>query len=112
MRLAWGHNDEDNMGPPYPAFHGRGQMDICSASDPLALTSGALLEEVTVNYQTYGNLNNAGDNAILVCHALTAGSLVGTLEEEDKEKGWWEPLVGPGKALDTNKYFVICINAL
>ncbi|NLC10800.1 MAG: homoserine O-acetyltransferase [Firmicutes bacterium] len=87
-------------------------MELHSFRGPLLLTSGAILEEVTVNYQVYGQLNSSRDNAILVCHALTAGSLVASVDDPEKEPGWWDPLVGPGRALDTNKYFIICSNVL
>ncbi len=78
----------------------------------MLLESGEALSSVTVNYQTYGELNREGDNAIYIGHALTGSPLVGSPPSEDKESGWWEALVGPDKAIDTNRYFVVCSNIL
>lgn len=79
--------------------------------DPLKLELGGMLQEVTVTYETYGRLNEAKDNAILICHALSGDSHVARHDPED-DPGWWDIMVGPGKAIDTNRYFVICPNAL
>lgn len=77
------------------------------------LESGARLPEVTVAYETYGQLNAEGTNAVLVLHALTGDAHVaGKHDPQDKLPGWWDPLVGPGRAIDTNKYFVVCSNVL
>ena len=62
-------------------------------------------------YQTYGELNEAKDNAILICHALSGNHHVAGLSEDDK-KGWWDDMVGPNKAFDTNKYFIVGCNNL
>ena len=62
-------------------------------------------------YQTYGELNEAKDNAILICHALSGNHHVAGLSEDDK-KGWWDDMVGPDKAFDTNKYFIVGCNNL
>jgi homoserine O-acetyltransferase len=78
---------------------------------PLALELGGELEGVTVAYETYGELNAAGDNAVLISHAISGDSHVASHDEED-DPGWWEIVVGPGKAIDTNKYYVICPNLL
>jgi len=78
------------------------------------LESGAILSPVTVAYETYGTLSRSRDNAVLVCHALSgdahAAGYYGT--EEDEKPGWWDILIGPGKPLDTDRYFVICSNFL
>jgi homoserine O-acetyltransferase len=80
---------------------------------PWPLECGKMLPEVTIAYETYGSLNSAGDNAILVCHALTGDAhAAGMHTESDRVPGWWEPLIGPGKALDTDKFFVVCSNVL
>lgn len=80
-------------------------------AEPLPLKSGAVLRDYTLVYETYGTLNAACDNAVLVCHALNASHHVaGTYEGQPKSEGWWDNLVGPGKPLDTNRFFVIGIN--
>lgn len=78
---------------------------------PLALELGGQLASVTVAYETYGELNAARDNAILVCHAISGDSHVARHDEQD-DPGWWDIAVGPGKAIDTSRYFVICPNLL
>jgi homoserine O-acetyltransferase len=97
--------------------------------NPLKLESGEIVPRVQVAYQTYGKLNESGDNAILICHALTgnahaAGILAGEEFDSDSnpdllnqyskvyagKPGWWDPLIGPDKVFDTNKFFVICPN--
>ena len=78
---------------------------------PLPLASGASLRDYTLVYETYGTLNADKSNAVLVCHALNASHHVaGTYAGQDKSEGWWDNLVGPGKPLDTNRFFVIGVN--
>jgi homoserine O-acetyltransferase len=79
--------------------------------EPLQLERGGELPEITVVYETYGKLNERRDNAVLICHALSGDSHVASHDETD-DPGWWEILVGPGKPVDTDKYFVICPNVL
>ena len=80
---------------------------------PLYLESGRILEPYDIVYETYGELNEAKDNVVLVCHALSGDAHVaGKHHPDDKKLGWWDAMVGPGKAIDTNKYFVICSNIL
>ena len=84
-----------------------------SFSAPLPLRSGATLADYTLVYETYGQLNPAKSNAVLVCHALNASHHVaGTYAGQDKSEGWWDNLVGPGKPLDTRQFFVIGVNNL
>jgi len=78
---------------------------------PLALELGGTLHDVTVVYETYGRLNAARDNAVLICHALSGDSHVARHDQAD-DPGWWDIVVGPGKPIDTDKYFVICPNIL
>src|ERR1700709_1734724 len=79
----------------------------------LTLESGGRLGPINVAYETYGELSPAKDNAIFVCHALTGDAHVAGRHAVDSRKsGWWDGLIGPGKALDTTKYFVICANVL
>lgn len=80
---------------------------------PLRLECGAPLAPVSVAYETYGTLNAEGTNAILICHALTANAhAAGYHSPADKTPGWWDGLIGPRRAFDTTKYFVICPNLL
>ena len=82
-------------------------------AEPLPLQSGASLSDYTLVYETYGTLNADGSNAVLVCHALNASHHVaGTYEGKAKSEGWWDNMVGPGKALDTDRVFVIGVNNL
>lgn len=78
----------------------------------LALDSGANLSPVNVGYMTYGSLNADRSNAILICHALTGEQYVASEHPITGKPGWWERLVGPGKLVDTDKYFVVCSNVL
>ncbi len=80
---------------------------------PLPLRSGASIRDYELVYETYGRLNADKSNAVLVCHALNASHHVaGTYAGQDKSEGWWDNLVGPGKPLDTDRFFVIGINNL
>jgi homoserine O-acetyltransferase len=78
---------------------------------PLQLELGGHLDGVTVAYETYGELEAGRDNAVLVCHAISGDSHVARHDEQD-DPGWWDIVVGPGKPLDTNRYFVVCPNLL
>jgi len=81
--------------------------------DPMKLDSGAVLGPVTIAYETYGKINRDASNAVLVAHALTGDShAAGSYNETDPKPGWWDIMIGPGKGIDTNKYFVICSNVL
>jgi homoserine O-acetyltransferase/O-succinyltransferase len=79
--------------------------------EPLQLELGEQLPEVTVAFETYGQLSPQRDNAVLICHALTGDSHVARHDPDD-DAGWWDILVGPGKPVDTDRYFVICSNIL
>lgn len=80
-------------------------------TEPLPLQSGALLVDYALTYETYGRLNADKSNAVLVCHALNASHHVaGTYEGQARSEGWWDNLVGPGKPLDTDRFFVIGVN--
>jgi homoserine O-acetyltransferase len=82
-----------------------------SFAQPLPLRSGAVLRDYQLMYETYGTLNEARSNAVLVCHALNASHHVaGVYEGDPKSTGWWDNLVGPGKPLDTERFFVIGVN--
>lgn len=80
---------------------------------PLALANGRTLERYDIVYETYGHLNNAKDNAILICHALSGHHhAAGFHHEDDKRPGWWNHYIGPNKAIDTNRFFVVVPNNL
>ena len=81
--------------------------------EPIALKSGARLDSYELAYETYGTLNAARDNAVLVCHALNASHHVAGVYADDPENvGWWDNLIGPGKPVDTNRFFVVGVNNL
>lgn len=81
-------------------------------TDKLMLESGKSLSPVTLAYETYGRLDQKKENAILITHALSGDAHAAGYHEGDDEPGWWESMIGPGKAFDTDKYFVICSNIL
>jgi homoserine O-acetyltransferase/O-succinyltransferase len=87
---------------------------ICSLPDGLDLVSGRRLEHVDIAYETWGELDPTGTNAVLICHALSGDAHVAAGKDRPGKArpGWWETMVGPGKAIDTSKYFVICSNVL
>jgi len=81
--------------------------------EPIALKSGARLDAYELAYETYGTLNAARSNAVLVCHALNASHHVAGVYADDAENvGWWDNLIGPGKPVDTNRFFVVGVNNL
>ncbi len=81
-------------------------------SHDLILEGGERLKNITIAYETYGKLNKEKSNAIMVCHALSGDAHAAGWHEGDRKPGWWDIIIGPGKALDTNKYFIICSNVL
>ncbi|RYD38580.1 MAG: homoserine O-acetyltransferase [Verrucomicrobiaceae bacterium] len=95
---------------------------IGSSDEPVRLRDGAMLPGVTLAYETHGELNADGSNAILLCHALSgshhAAGITRSIEgldglwQPELHDGWWENMIGPGKAVDTGKYFIICANYL
>ena len=87
---------------------------VMKFSEPLLLSSGESLDEYQLTFETYGQLNKEKSNAVLICHALNASHHVaGVYEGEGKTNiGWWDSMIGPNKAVDTNKFFVIGVNNL
>jgi len=84
-----------------------------SFSDPLQLTCGKALAPYELVYETYGALNAAADNAVLICHALSGHHHAAGYHSADERKpGWWDSCIGPGKAIDTNRFFVVSLNNL
>src|SRR2546430_5024738 len=80
--------------------------------DSLALDNGAVLSPVDVAYQSYGSLNARKTNAILVLHAFSGDAQAAGISPETGKPGWWDNMIGRGKAFDTDRYFVICSNVL
>jgi len=88
-------------------------MRVVDVDAPLRLKCGKTLGPIDVAYETYGQLNEAKDNVILICHALSGNAHVaGVHSEDDSKPGWWDVMVGPGKPIDTDKYCVVCSNFL
>jgi len=81
-------------------------------TNPLYLESGRILEPYDIVYETYGTLNEAKDNVIVICHALTGSHHAAGTYEGDNKAGWWDGFIGQGKAVDTDKFFVICTNVI
>ena len=108
---------ETNQPTRFPADSvGLVETQYFTFADPpgeLPLESGRSLGPITLAYETYGRLDAARDNALLVVHALSGDAHVaGYHSPDDKQPGWWDVVVGPGKPLDTNRYFVICSNVI
>jgi homoserine O-acetyltransferase len=83
-----------------------------AADQPLKLDAGVSIAPFQIAYQTYGTLNADRTNAVLVCHALTGDQHVANVHPVTRKPGWWETMVGPGKPIDTERYFVICPNVV
>jgi homoserine O-acetyltransferase len=79
---------------------------------PFRLESGDIMSHLEIAYETYGTLNTTADNAILIEHALSGNAHAAFFHESDTKPGWWDVMIGPGKAFDTDKYYVICTNVL
>ena len=98
-----------------PHFTGKADIRIGSQTarlGPLTLDCGAMLPEIAVAYRTHGMLNAEKSNAILVCHALTGDQYAACANPVTGKPGWWAEVVGPGRAIDTNRYFVVCSNVV
>ena len=88
------------------------QTESVTFETPMILECGVSLTPVTIAYQTYGKLNAGRSNAVLICHALSGDAHAAGVDPESKTKGWWDTVIGPGKAFDTDRYFVICSNVI
>ncbi len=99
-------------------FSNEGEVGVVEYQDfisrkPFQFESGGSIPELCLRYETYGRLNEAKDNAVLLCHALTGNHhAAGVHSIDERKQGWWNFMVGPGKPIDTSKYFVICSNVL
>ena len=91
---------------------GKVATQFAEVPEGIQLESGARLSHLRIAYETYGTLNRDRSNAILICHALSGDAHAAGISEEDGRKGWWDIAIGPGKAFDTDRYFVICSNVL
>jgi homoserine O-acetyltransferase/O-succinyltransferase len=87
-------------------------VEVFGPDQPLGLDAGVSLSPFQVAYQSYGSLNADRSNAVLVCHALTGDQHVFSRHPITGKPGWWEIMVGPGKPIDTRRYFVLCVNVL
>jgi len=97
--------------------HGKSEIGIvqtrhATVAETLVLESGERLGPVTLAYETYGELNAERSNGVLICHALSGDAHVAGYHKGERKPGWWHEMVGPGRAFDTEKYFVICSNVL
>ena len=81
-------------------------------TNPLYLESGRILEPYDITYETYGTINDDKSNVIVICHALTGSHHCAGLYKDENKAGWWDGLIGSGKTIDTDKYFVICSNVI
>src|SRR5713226_2958480 len=97
---------------PQEADHPNSLVALFGLNQPLKLDCGIDLSPFQIAYQTYGELNADRSNAILVCHALTGDQHVANVHPVTGKPGWWETMVGPGKPIDTERYFVICPNVV
>ncbi|HSP96502.1 MAG TPA: homoserine O-acetyltransferase [Candidatus Dormibacteraeota bacterium] len=105
--MADSFHSSDSVRSAAPLAH----VQSVTFDEPLTLALGGSLPSVTVAYETYGQLSAARDNAVLVCHAISGDSHVARHDADDLP-GWWELMVGPGKPIDTERWFVICANVL
>jgi len=87
-------------------------LTFCEPPNELTLKSGVKLGPITLAYETYGELNQDKSNAIFIFHSLTADAHAAFYHKDAKKPGWWDKMIGPGKAFDTDKYFIICSNCL
>ena len=95
-----------------PQSVGRVTPQVAHFAEPLTLRSGGVLPAYDLVYETYGQLNAGASNAVLVCHALSGSHHVAGHYDDAASVGWWDNLVGPGKPLDTRKFFVVGVNNL
>lgn len=118
--------EPDNLLIPKTEF-----LNLFNSSNPFFTEDGAVINNIEIAFQTYGRLNEEGTNAVIICHALTGNSHAAGIISNDEllnsnqyeflykynnmyldKPGWWDPLIGPNKVIDTNKYFVVCSNIL
>jgi homoserine O-acetyltransferase/O-succinyltransferase len=112
-------DDDDALpGGRSPQAAARGDVGLVAPRDfvherPFAFKNGQTLPGFTLRYETYGTLSATRDNAVLICHALSGDHhCAGWHAKEDRKPGWWDNLIGPGRAVDTERFFVVCANVL
>ena len=86
--------------------------DVAEIKSPLKLVSGKVIDEYNLKYETYGVLNKEMNNAVLICHALSGNHHAAGCYKNENKPGWWDNMIGPGKPIDTNKLYVVCLNNL
>ena len=86
--------------------------DVAEIKSPLKLASGNVIDEYNLKYETYGMLNKEKNNAVLICHALSGNHHAAGCYKNENKPGWWDNMIGPGKPIDTNKLYVVCLNNL
>ena len=86
--------------------------DVAEIKSSLTLVSGKVIDEYNLKYETYGMLNKEKNNAVLICHALSGNHHAAGCYKNEKKPGWWDNMIGPGKPIDTNKLYVVCLNNL
>lgn len=104
-------NVTHQFGPSYKKI-AVGKVMHVAEKEPLKLDCGKEISDFPLAYQTYGTLNQQKDNAILVCHGLTGDQYLATKHPVTGKPGWWQTIVGAGEILDTDRYFIVCINVL
>lgn len=109
MALNPGERESADAAPPPWITHARVTF---GPEKPLTLDNGEVLSPVTVAYSTYGALNAERTNAILICHALSGDQYVASANVQTGRPGWWETMVGPGRPIDTDRFFVVCANVI
>ncbi|HWA11202.1 MAG TPA: homoserine O-acetyltransferase [Opitutaceae bacterium] len=108
---------DSTVTPPGAAAPAGGEIGLVTPHDfhhraAFTFDSGQTLPGFTLRYETYGQLNAARDNTIVICHALSGDHHCAGFHEGDRKPGWWNNLIGPGKAVDTRRFFVVCANVL
>ncbi len=106
-------SSDTDLARPEPGEVGLVEVRDFVSTEPFTFDNGQTLPGITLRYETYGRLNAARDNALFVAHALSGDHhAAGIHSLNDRKSGWWNNIIGPGKAVDTNRYFVVCSNCL
>ncbi len=107
------NDSEQTSSIPFEGEVGFVEYQDFHSKEPFSFASGGQIPELSLRYETYGRLNAEKSNAILICHALSGDHhCAGVHSMDERKQGWWNFMVGPGKPIDTSRYFVICSNAL